>query len=56
MVLRRDMRAIRKRKRKEQNIVTQQVGCFVPIGREGHFEDGGLTEVGTISCYDCEGI
>ena len=41
---------------KEKNIVTQQDKCFVPIGRVGHFENGGLTEVGTVSCYDCEGI
>ncbi len=56
MVLRRDVRVVKKRKRKEQNIVTQQVECFVPIGRVGHFENGGLMEVGTLSCYDCEGI
>ena len=46
---------VKKRKRKRK-IVTQQVECFVPIGRVGHFENGGLTEVGTVSCYDCEGI
>jgi len=31
---RRDVKVVRKRKRKEKNIVTQQVKCFVPIGRE----------------------
>ncbi len=42
MVLQRDVRVVRKRKRKEKSIVTQQVKCFVPIVREGHFEDGDL--------------
>ncbi len=38
MVLRRDVRVVKKRKRKGKNIVTQQVECFVPMGREGHLK------------------
>ncbi len=30
---------------KEKNIVTQQVKCFVPIGRVGHFDDGDLMKL-----------
>jgi len=44
MVLRRDVRVVKKRKRKEKNIVTQQVECFIPVGREGLLKmeiDGG---------------
>ena len=45
MVLQRDVRVVRKRKRKEKSIVTQQIKCLVPIGREGHFQGGDLTRL-----------
>src|SRR6266702_2291600 len=55
MVLRRDVRVVRKWKWKDNDMVMQQVECFVPIGRESLNEDGSLMEIRAVSCYDCEG-
>ena len=43
-------------RKRNRNGVTQQVECLVPVGSKGLFDNGGLTEVGTVDCYDCEGI
>ena len=34
----------------------QQLECFVPVGSEGLFDDGRLTEVRAVCCDDCEGV
>ena len=36
--------------------VTQQLECFVPVGSECLFDDGGLTKVGAVCCDDSEGV
>ena len=36
--------------------MAQQVECFVPVGSEGIFDDGGLMEVGTVDYCECEGL
>ena len=52
-----DERVIKKRKEeRKRDRVTQQIECFVPVGRESLFDDNGLTEVRTVDCYDCEGV
>jgi hypothetical protein len=51
------MREWLKKGKGKRNRVTQQMECFVPVGSEGGpFDDSGLTEVGTVDCYDCEGV
>jgi hypothetical protein len=35
---------------------TQQFKRFVPVGNESFLHYGGQMEVGTVCCYECEGI